>query len=333
MRRHTPHGRLLTPGEVRGHDLILSCNGKPAGPGDGFAQHGRIFKTPHPPRSVSDEGHRRLIGARLNVTETRHRLTRRIFFGQRGELRSTSIKERKQLMTLITTPFAARATAAEVLAGVDLTGRRMIVTGGASGLGTETVRALAGAGAHVTIATRNPALAKPILDEFPNIEVAALDLADLESVRAFCAAWDGPVDALVANAGVMMIPERQVNAQGWEMQLATNYLGHFALVTGLRAALQAAERARVVVVSSGAQLLAGFDFDDPQFERRPYDPSPPTRSRRPPTCCSPSGSAADGRRTASTPTPAPRGRSTRTWGVTWIQLLCGCSAPWTRTVT
>jgi NAD(P)-dependent dehydrogenase (short-subunit alcohol dehydrogenase family) len=175
-------------------------------------------------------------------------------------------------MTRITTPFAARTTAAEVLAGVDLTGRRMIVTGGASGLGTETVRALAGAGAHVTIATRNPATAKAILEEFPRTDVAALDLADLGSVRAFCAQWDGPVDAIVANAGVMALPERQVNAQGWEMQLATNYLGHFALVTGLRTALRAAERARVVVVSSGAQLLAGFDFDDPQFERRTYDP-------------------------------------------------------------
>jgi NAD(P)-dependent dehydrogenase (short-subunit alcohol dehydrogenase family) len=175
-------------------------------------------------------------------------------------------------MTLITTPFTARATAAEVLTGVDLTGRHMIVTGGASGLGTETVRALAGAGAQVTIATRNPAIAKPIVEEFPETHVAALDLADLGSVRAFCAQWDGPVDAIVANAGVMMLPERQVNAQGWEMQLATNYLGHFALVTGLRAALRSAERGRVVMVSSGAQLLAGFDFDDPQFERRPYDP-------------------------------------------------------------
>lgn len=175
-------------------------------------------------------------------------------------------------MTLITTPFTARATAAEVLAGVDLTGRRMIVTGGASGLGTETVRALAGAGAQVTIATRNPALADPLVKEFPAVDAAAVDLADLASVRAFCAAWDGPVDAVVANAGIMMLPGRQVNAQGWEMQLATNYLGHFALVTGLQAALRSAERARVVVVSSGAQLLAGVDFDDPQFERRAYDP-------------------------------------------------------------
>lgn len=80
------------------------------------------------------------------------------------------------------------------------------------------------------------------------------------------------LDGLVANAGVMMLPTRQVNAQGWEMQLATNYLGHFALAVGLEDALRQTEKPRVVVVSSGAQLRAGFDFDDPQFERRPYDP-------------------------------------------------------------
>ncbi|CAM5525156.1 MULTISPECIES: SDR family NAD(P)-dependent oxidoreductase [Streptomyces] len=175
-------------------------------------------------------------------------------------------------MTLTTTPFGTRATAVEVLDGVDLSGRRMIVTGGSSGLGVETVRALAGAGAQVTVATRNPADAEPLVKEFPGTRAVALDLADLASVRAFCDAWSGPVDGLVANAGVMMLPTREVNAQGWEMQLATNYLGHFALAVGLRTALQAAEKPRVAVVSSGAQLRAGFDFDDPQFERRPYDP-------------------------------------------------------------
>ncbi|CCK24943.1 putative oxidoreductase [Streptomyces davaonensis JCM 4913] len=175
-------------------------------------------------------------------------------------------------MTLTTTPFGMRATAAEVLDGVDLRGRRMIVTGGASGLGVETVRALAGAGAQVTIATRNPEAAKPLLDEFPETRGVALDLADLDSVRAFCDAWSGPLDGIIANAGVMMLPTRQVNAQGWEMQLATNYLGHFGLVLGLHSALKDAEDPRVVVVSSGAQLRAGFDFDDPQFARHPYDP-------------------------------------------------------------
>ena len=125
-------------------------------------------------------------------------------------------------MPLLTTPFTMRTTASEVLAGVDLTGKRMIVTGGASGLGTETVRALAGAGAQVVIATRNPADAKPILEEYANTRAVELDLADLRSVRAFTDAWSGPVDALVANAGVMMLPRREVNAQGWEMQLAVN---------------------------------------------------------------------------------------------------------------
>ncbi|QKZ16165.1 SDR family NAD(P)-dependent oxidoreductase [Streptomyces chartreusis] len=175
-------------------------------------------------------------------------------------------------MTPTTTPFGMRATAAEVLDGLDLSGRRMIVTGGSSGLGVETVRALAGAGAQVTIATRNPEDAKPLLDEFPESRAVALDLADLDSVRGFCDAWSGPVDALIANAGVMMLPTRQVTAQGWEMQLATNYLGHFALLLGLHSALREAGNPRVVVVSSGAQLRAGFDFDDPQFERHPYDP-------------------------------------------------------------
>ncbi|KOG62502.1 hypothetical protein ADK77_27250 [Streptomyces antibioticus] len=89
-------------------------------------------------------------------------------------------------MTLITTPFGMRATAAEVLDRVDLTGRRMIVTGGSSGLGAETVRALAGAGAQVTVATRNPAAAEPLVEEFPGTRAVALDLADPASVRAFC---------------------------------------------------------------------------------------------------------------------------------------------------
>ncbi|MFC8448207.1 SDR family NAD(P)-dependent oxidoreductase [Kitasatospora sp. NPDC057223] len=170
------------------------------------------------------------------------------------------------------TPFGARTTAAEVLEGVDLGGRRIVVTGGSSGLGAETVRALAAAGAQVTVATRDPAAARSLTAEFPGVRAVALDLADLASVRTFCEAWRGPLDGLVANAGVMMLPTRQVNAQGWELQLATNYLGHFALALGLRTALQKAECPRVVAVSSGAQLRAGFDFEDPQFERHPYDP-------------------------------------------------------------
>ncbi|ATO17901.1 oxidoreductase [Micromonospora sp. WMMA2032] len=172
----------------------------------------------------------------------------------------------------LSTPFTPRTTAAEILDGVDLTGRRMIVTGGASGIGTETVRALAGAGAEVTVATRAPARAEPLVAEFAGrVHAAALDLADLTSVDAFLAGWDGPLHALVANAGVMAIPARQLTAEGWELQLATNYLGHFALVRGLHPYLRAAGSARVVLVSSGAHLREAFDFDDPQFERQPYD--------------------------------------------------------------
>ncbi|MFY1620402.1 SDR family NAD(P)-dependent oxidoreductase [Micromonospora sp. WMMD736] len=180
--------------------------------------------------------------------------------------------------TRLTTPFTARTTAAEILDGVDLTGRRMIVTGGASGIGVETVRALAGAGAEVTVAVRDPDRAAGLVEEFASdaapgsVRAAPLDLADLSSVDAFVAAWDGPLDVLVANAGIMALPTRQLSTQGWELQLATNYLGHFALAVGLHDNLRAAGAARVVLVSSGAHLSAPFDAEDPQFERRPYDP-------------------------------------------------------------
>jgi NAD(P)-dependent dehydrogenase (short-subunit alcohol dehydrogenase family) len=101
---------------------------------------------------------------------------------------------------------------------------------------------------------------------------APLDLSDLTSVDAFVRDWRGPLDILVANAGIMALPERTLTPQGWETQLATNHLGHFALATGLHPRLREAGSARIVVVSSGAHLNAPFDFDDPHFERRPYDP-------------------------------------------------------------
>src|ERR1700744_4452096 len=112
----------------------------------------------------------------------------------------------------ITTPFTAESTAAEVLAGVDLSGQRVIVTGGASGIGVETARALAGAGAEVTLAVRNPAVgertAADIVDSTGNkqVLVAPLDLADQGSVAAFVAGWSGPLHILVNNAGVSASP-------------------------------------------------------------------------------------------------------------------------------
>ncbi|GAA2329938.1 SDR family NAD(P)-dependent oxidoreductase [Streptomyces kunmingensis] len=181
----------------------------------------------------------------------------------------------------VTTPFHSHATTHEVIDGVDLTGRRALVTGGGSGIGVETVRALAAAGADVTIATRNPAAAESVVRDLARdlargpgggpVRTAALDLSDLESVRAFAASWRGPLDILVANAGVMALPERQVTADGWEMQLATNYLGHFALTSGLHGNLKESGSARLVVVSSGAHRDVPFDFEDPHFERRAYD--------------------------------------------------------------
>lgn len=179
--------------------------------------------------------------------------------------------------TRLTTPFHSHATATEVLDGVDLAGRRMIVTGGASGIGVETVRALAAAGAEVTVATRDPATAEPLVRDFAAmpgpgaVRAEALDLADLSSVAAFTRGWQGPLDVLVANAGIMALPQRHVTAEGWELQLATNYLGHFALALGLHTNLRAAGAARIVVVSSGAHRNAAFDFEDPHFVRRPYD--------------------------------------------------------------
>ncbi len=179
---------------------------------------------------------------------------------------------------LLTTPFASDARAQEVIDGVDLTGRRAVVTGGASGLGAETVRALAAAGAEVTVATRRPLSAEPLVQELAaaggagRVTAEALDLSDPASVESFARAWRGPLDILVANAGIMALPTRTLAPNGWEMQLATNYLGHFALATGLHAALRDAGSARIVVVSSGAHLDAPFDFEDPHFARRPYDP-------------------------------------------------------------
>ena len=184
-------------------------------------------------------------------------------------------------MTRITTPFRFESTAAEVAAGIDLSGRRAIVTGGASGIGVETARALAGTGAEVTLAVRNvdagTVVAADISASTGNagVHVAALDLADRRSVTTFLAGWRGPLHVLVNNAGVMACPETRT-PEGWELQFATNHLGHFALATGLHRALAdgaaATGEARVVAVSSSAVFRSPVIFDDLHFERRPYDP-------------------------------------------------------------
>ena len=177
---------------------------------------------------------------------------------------------------LITTPFTAQSTAAEVVDGIDLTGRRVIVTGGASGIGIETARALAGA-PEVTLAVRNRAAGERTARDItattgnPRVLVAPLDLADQASVASFSQAWDGPLHILVNNAGVMASPEMRT-PEGWELQFATNHLGHFALATGLHRALAAAGRARVVSVSSSAHLRSPVVFEDIHFRQRSYQP-------------------------------------------------------------
>jgi NAD(P)-dependent dehydrogenase (short-subunit alcohol dehydrogenase family) len=181
----------------------------------------------------------------------------------------------------ITTPFTARSTADEVSAGIDLAGKRAIVTGGASGIGLETTRTLVRLGATVTVAVRNPVSAEEALADVRNstgaqIAVARLDLTDAASVRRLTESWTGPLHLLVNNAGVMAIPERTLTPEGWEMHMATNYLGHFRLAHGLHAALAAgadnAGGGRIVSLSSSAHLFSPVVFDDLDFGFRPYDP-------------------------------------------------------------
>lgn len=180
--------------------------------------------------------------------------------------------------TRLTTPFGFAATADQVLAGLDLGGRRALVTGATSGLGTETARALAAAGAEVVLGVRDTAAghrtAAAIRESTGNARVTAgrLDLADLGSVRDFAAGWEGPLHMLVNNAGIMATPQLTRTPQGRELQFAVNFLGHFALTTALHPALARAGGARVVSLSSNAHLYAPVVLDDLDFRFRPYQP-------------------------------------------------------------
>jgi NAD(P)-dependent dehydrogenase (short-subunit alcohol dehydrogenase family) len=177
----------------------------------------------------------------------------------------------------ISTPFDRDSTAFEVIAGVDLSGKRAIVTGGSSGIGVETARALASAGAQVTLAVRNTEAGERTAADIasttgnPEVFVERLELTDRATVRAFAAAWNGPLDILVNNAAAMALPTLKRTERGWEMQFATNHLGHFELTQGLHDALAAAGAARIVSVSSSAHLMSPVDFEDIHFENRDYD--------------------------------------------------------------
>ncbi|MEV6026666.1 SDR family NAD(P)-dependent oxidoreductase [Streptomyces sp. NPDC052036] len=181
----------------------------------------------------------------------------------------------------IATPFTASSTAMDVIAGVDLTGRAMIVTGASSGIGVETARALAAGGAHLTLAVRDLDAGQRTADDIAattgndRVRVRRLDLTDLDSIDAFAAGWNGPLHALIHNAGVMETPQRYTR-YGWELQFATNHLGHFALTLALHDALAEAAtttgEARIVAVSSSGHGSSPVRFDDLFFRRRPYDP-------------------------------------------------------------
>ncbi|GIO59694.1 oxidoreductase [Paenibacillus cineris] len=177
------------------------------------------------------------------------------------------------LQTPIQSGFGPRTTAMEALDGQNLAGKTAIVTGGYSGLGLETVKVLASAGATVIVPVRTPEKAEVTLSAVPGVELEQLDLMNPASIDAFAErfiASGRPLHILVHSAGIMAAPLYR-DSRGYESQLATNHLGHFQLVLRLWPALKAAKGARIVSVSSRAHQLAGIDFEDPNFNTRPYD--------------------------------------------------------------
>jgi NAD(P)-dependent dehydrogenase (short-subunit alcohol dehydrogenase family) len=171
-------------------------------------------------------------------------------------------------------PFHAKSTGAEVLAATDLTGKLAIVTGGYSGIGLETTRALAAKGARVIVPVRDPAKAAGALADIGgDVTSAALDLGSLASVRSFAADMAASLprlDILINNAGIMACPETRLGA-GWEAQFATNHLGHMALTLTLMPLLQRTADARVVTLASTGHKLSGIRWDDVHFTAQPYD--------------------------------------------------------------
>lgn len=171
--------------------------------------------------------------------------------------------------------FGARSTAAEVIADIDMTGKTVLVTGGSSGIGLETARAFVSARSRVVLTARQSDAGAAACREIgtaagDGVEARVLDLAQPASIDRFVSQWNEPLDVLVANAGVMNTPQQRT-PQGWELQFATNHLGHFALAHGLHQALVDAGGARVVVLSSSGHASSPVIFDDLFYRRRPYD--------------------------------------------------------------
>lgn len=169
--------------------------------------------------------------------------------------------------------FSAASTAADVIKGIDLSGKIAIVTGGNTGIGLETTKTLASAGATVIVPARNMDKAKQKLKGIANVEIEHLDLMNPDSIDAFANTFldsNRPLHLLINNAGIMWVPLRR-DSRGIESQLSTNYLAQFQLTARLWPALKKANGARVVNVSSQGHQFAPFDFNDPNFQQRKYE--------------------------------------------------------------
>ena len=177
------------------------------------------------------------------------------------------------------TDFDHQSTADDVLAGMDLSGKRVLVTGGASGIGAETVRAMAAKGAQVIIAARNLENAGQVKASVvaatgnQNIDILFLELGSLAKIRAsaaeFLARYES-LDMLINNAGIMACPQGQTE-DGFELQFGSNHIGHFYFTQKLMPALLKADSARVVALSSMAHRMSPVVFDDIQYQHRPYE--------------------------------------------------------------
>jgi NAD(P)-dependent dehydrogenase (short-subunit alcohol dehydrogenase family) len=167
--------------------------------------------------------------------------------------------------------LGAQTTAREVIGDRRLDGKTAIVTGGYAGLGLETTRVLAAAGARVIVPARDLAKARRSIGELANVTIAEMDLGVPATIDAFANQFgDRALDLLINNAGIMAAPLSR-DARGLESQLAVNHVGHFQLFTRLVPALRRANGARVIALSSRGHVRSAFDFEDPSFEHRPYD--------------------------------------------------------------
>lgn len=172
----------------------------------------------------------------------------------------------------MTTPFGAKSTTDEVLAGIDLTGKRILITGVSAGLGVETARALAARGASIVGAARDLDKARAATAGIPGIALIPLDLASLESVRAAADALNAAgetFDVVIANAGVMATPQGRT-ADGFETQFGTNHLGHFVFVNRIASLIR--DGGRFVSLASAGHRFSDVDLEDPDFETTPYEP-------------------------------------------------------------